>query len=156
VTVGTTNAASEEAFLDEMMKIVREVQWSFLATADGNQPRVRVVHPVWDGFTCYVATGPDSPKARQIRANAKTEMFYWSKAFQHLTITGPGRFSSDEAERKRAYDLFSTAPEGYDPKMFWPNGPDASFALLRIDPDRIEITGMMEAMQGTKPRVWRP
>jgi general stress protein 26 len=154
--MGTTNAASEQAFQDEMLGIVREAMWSFLATADGEQPRVRVVHPVWDGFTAYIGTGPKSAKAKQIESNQNTEMFYWTKdTFKHLTVTGPGYFVTEQAEKQRVWELFKTQPEGYDPGMIWQGGPDETFGVLRIDPDRIEITGMFEQMQGTKPRVWR-
>ena len=153
--MGTTSAASEQEFLAEMLRIVREVQWAFLATADGDQPRVRVIHPVWDGFVCYMGTGPQSPKARQVRANPKVELFYWSQKFEHLTVTGKARFVDDDAERQRLYDYFALAPEGYDTKQFWPNGPDETFGLLRLDAERIEISGLMEGMQGVKPRVWR-
>lgn len=155
--MGTTNAASEAAFQEEMMRIVRDVQWSFLATAQEDQPRVRVVHAVWEGFVCYVATDPTSPKAKQIADNPRTEMIYWAPApkFQHVTVTGVGSFVPDDTECKRVYDLFATAPEGYDPKMLWPNGPDATFAVLRIDSLRIEITGMLEQLVGIKRRLWK-
>ena len=47
-------------------------------------------------------------------------------------------------------------PLGYDPSLFWKGGKtDPSYALLRIDPTRIELTGLRRRIKWTAPLVWR-
>jgi hypothetical protein len=45
-------------------------------------------------------------------------------------------------------------PLGYDPALFWQTSTNPAFGLLRIDPTRVEVTGLASS---PKPRmVWRP
>ena len=62
-------------------------------------------------------------------------------------------FVDDVAEKKRIWEgkVFD-----YDLAQFWPGGYQApDFGLLLVTPSRIELTGMMDLMQGKKPLVWR-
>jgi hypothetical protein len=45
---------------------------------------------------------------------------------------------------------------GYDPAMFWPAGPASpEFGALKLEPWRIEVSSLMDMVQGKQPLVWR-
>ena len=145
-----TDAETWQKFHDAAQKAT----WAYLATASGDQPKVRVVHPAFEGERLWVATGRQSAKGRHIARNPKVELFYQAgPEFVHLTVTGTARFVDDPAEKKRVWEgkVFN-----YDLAQFWPGGHQApDFGLMLVTPSRIELTGMMEMMQGKKPLVWR-
>jgi general stress protein 26 len=128
--------------------------WAYLATASGEQPKVRVVHPAIEGERVWIATGRNTAKARHLAANPKVELFYQvGTDFVHLTITGVAKFVEDAAEKKRVWNdkIFD-----YDLSQFWPGGPESKeFGLLLIAPSRAELTSLPEMSQGKKPEVWR-
>ena len=67
----------------DLPRIARETmkaaKFPFLATVDGDQPRLRPVSPVrTDGFTVYVASLRRYGKTAEIAANAKVELGYLS------------------------------------------------------------------------------
>jgi general stress protein 26 len=132
----------------------QKATWAYLATAAANQPKVRVVHPAFEGERLWVATGRNSAKGKHIAKNPKVELFYQvGPEFVHLTVTGNARFIEDAAEKKRVWEgkVFD-----YDLAQFWPSGHQApDFGLLLVTPARIELTSMMEMMQGKKPLRWR-
>lgn len=131
----------------------QKATWAYLATSAGDQPKVRVVHPAFEGERLWIATGRTSPKGAHIAKNPKVELFYQvGSEFVHLTVTGRARFIDDAAEKKRVWEgkVFD-----YDLGQFWPGGHQApDFGLMLVTPSRIELTSMMELMQGKKPLVW--
>jgi general stress protein 26 len=126
--------------------------WAYLATAAGDQPKVRVVHPVWDERTVWFATGRQSAKARQLERNPKVELFWQVQMPElvHLTVTGRASFVDDPGEKRRLWSLFD-----YDLGQFWKDAADPGYGLVRVDPERVELTSLPGMMQGTPARVWR-
>jgi len=145
---------SDASFWEKVHAAAKKVTWAYLATATGDQPRVRVVHPAFEGKKLWVATGRTSSKARQIERNPKVEMFYQvGPDFVHLTVTGDARFVDDQAEKKRVWDV---KVFDYELAQFWPEGPGSKeFGLLLITPRRVELTSLPAMTQGQKPEVWR-
>ncbi len=145
---------SDSETLQNFHDVAKKATWAYLATAAGDQPKVRVVHPAFEGEKLWVATGRNSAKGKHIAKNPKVELFYQvGTDFVHLTVTGTARFIDDPAEKKRVWEgkVFD-----YDLAQFWPGGHQApDFGLMLVTPSRIELTGMMEMMQGKKPLVWR-
>jgi general stress protein 26 len=145
----------ESSFWNRVHAAAAKATWAYLATAVGDQPKVRVVHPAFEGERVWVATGRDSAKARQVGKNSNVEMFYQVGADTvHLTVTGKAVFVEDLSEKKRVWDakLFD-----YDLSQFWPDGAESKdFGLMLITPTRVELTSLPEMMTGKKPEVWRP
>lgn len=64
-------------------------RFPYLATMDGDQPRVRPVSPVkTDGFTVYVANLRVYRKTAEIAANPKVELCYLDDQHDQVRITG--------------------------------------------------------------------
>jgi hypothetical protein len=66
--------------------------------------------------------------------------------------------AEDQRDRSRIWELFADTepPLGYDPALFWPSKTDPAFALLHVEPTRIELTGLRHRSSGLAPLVWRP
>ncbi|HUY38164.1 MAG TPA: pyridoxamine 5'-phosphate oxidase family protein [Candidatus Binataceae bacterium] len=141
-------------FWSKAQAVGAKATWAYLATASGDQPKVRVVHPAIEGERVWVATGRHSAKARHLARNQKVELFYQvGTEFIHLTITGAAKFIEDVAEKKR---VWNSKVFDYDLGQFWPDGPESKeFGLMLITPARAELTSLPAMSQGKKPEVWR-
>jgi general stress protein 26 len=70
------------------LAVVRADRFPFLATVDGEQPRLRPVSPVkTDGFTVYVANLRAYHKTDEIEANPKVELGYMDQGHNQVRIT---------------------------------------------------------------------
>ena len=145
---------NDSTFWDKVHDAAAKATWAYLATADGNQPRVRVVHPAFERERVWIATGRASAKARHIAANPRVELFYQIGAeMVHLIVTGKARFVEDITEKKR---IWNGKVFDYDLAQFWPDGPESKdFGLLLITPERVELTSLSDMTSGQKPQVWR-
>jgi general stress protein 26 len=143
------------AFWEKVQKTASKATWAYLATVDGAQPKVRVVHPAFEGERPWVATGRNSPKARHIGKNPNVELFFQvGTEMIHLTVTGTAKFVEDAAEKKR---IWNGKVFDYDLGQFWPDGADSKeFGLLLVTPSRVELTSLQDMSTGVKPEVWRP
>jgi general stress protein 26 len=71
------------------LAVVRNDRFPYLASIDGDQPRVRPVSPVRsDGFTVYVANLRVYHKTVEIAANPKVELCYLDDHHDQVRITG--------------------------------------------------------------------
>ena len=69
--------------------VVEQDRFPYLATIDGDQPRVRPVSPVrTDGFTVYIANLKQYHKTVEIEANANVELCYLDGEHNQVRITG--------------------------------------------------------------------
>jgi general stress protein 26 len=144
----------EAGFWRKVHQIASKATWAYLATAKGNQPKVRVVHPAFEGDRLWIATGRTSPKAHHIEHNPKVELFYAvGPEMIHLTVTGRAKFVDEILEKKR---VWTSKVFDYDLAQFWPGGPEAAdFGLLFVEPTKVELTSLAEMTANKKPEVWR-
>ena len=69
--------------------VVQSDRFPYLASLDGEQPRVRPVSPVrTDGFTVYVANLRSYHKTQEIAANPRVELCYLDDEHDQVRITG--------------------------------------------------------------------
>ena len=142
--------ANRAEFFSEVDTVCRKAVWCAIATVAGNEPRVRLVHPTWEGETLWFATGTDSPKARQMRANTNVDIQYQTSPpeFIHVLVRGTAEVLTDEATRRHIWGVMD-----YDLAQFWPEGPTApAFAAVRIRPSRVELSYMFGSQN---KRVWK-
>ncbi len=144
-------ARDEDEFFRAVEAAARKAVWCALATVSGGAPRVRMVHPTFEGRMLWFATGSASAKVRQIRRNPHVDLQFQVAPpdFVHLCVRGRATLVDDPTEKKRVWDVID-----YDLGQFWPGGAtDPGYALVRIDPVRVELSELF----GTRNRrVFRP
>jgi len=110
---------------------------AYLATCDGDQPRVRIVSPVVeDDMSIWVTTRSTSRKVKQLGENPKICLAFVEppEGEKSVTVIGEAQIIPDLEKRRRVWKL---AP--FDLYEHFPNGPDSDdFCLLKIIPKRIE------------------
>ena len=116
------------------LKVIAEDRFPFLATMDGDQPRVRPVSPLRsDGFTIYVASLRDSHKTGEIEGNAKVEFCYMTPHHDQVRLTGIAHTVTDRAVK---LDLWNATPLL---RMYLASVDDPQFVLYRVEPKRVRF-----------------
>jgi len=145
------SGAEEADFFKAVDAASKKAIWCAIATVDARgAPRVRVVHPTWDGDVLWFATGADSPKARQIAADPRVDVQFLVAPpdFVHVMVRGRAEIVAHPGEKKRVWDVID-----YDLSQFWKGGPDdPSYAPVKIVPERVELSKMFGSVD---KRVWR-
>lgn len=141
-------------------RITERIVWCTVTTIDRKgRPRARILHPVWEGNTGWIATGRQTLKSKHLEKSPYVSCSYWDQ--QHEQVYAECRASWDDSKeaRHRLWDVLKNTPPpvGYDPAMFWPGGPDdPSFGALKLEPWRVEVWSLQEMATGKPSRVWRP
>jgi general stress protein 26 len=80
----------------QALAVLRAARVCFLATTDGDQPRLRPITPVkTDGFTVYVVNLQSHNKTREIANNPKVELCYLDEHHWQVRITGVAEVVND-------------------------------------------------------------
>ena len=148
--MGKVNDADRASFFEAVDEASKKAIWCAVATIEGDEPRVRMVHPSWDGEVLWFATGPESPKANQLRQNANVDIQYQvaPPGFTHIMIRGTAELITDQATKNHAWEAID-----YDLTEFGSTGPDdVNFLPVRITPTRVELSEMFGSVN---KRVWR-
>ncbi len=143
---------------DKFKSITQRIVWCTVTTVDRQgRPRSRILHPVWDGTTGWIATGRQSHKAKHLAANPFVSLTYWDPEHEQTIIDCKADWHDDQASKDHLWELLKTTPEpvGYDPKAFWPGADDASFGVLKLTPWRLEVWSLAAMAKGESPQVWR-
>jgi general stress protein 26 len=84
--------------VESALAVIRADRFPFLATIDGDQPRLRPVSPVkTDGFTVYVANLRAYHKTAEIAANPKVELGYMDQGHNQVRITALAEVITERA-----------------------------------------------------------
>lgn len=99
----------EPAMLLELaQEVIRSDRFPYLATIDGDQPRLRPVSPVrTEGFVIYVANLASYHKTVEIQANPKVELCYLDDKHDQVRITG---VAAVETDQRRLQEIWDTNP----------------------------------------------
>ncbi len=143
-------AAEHDAFFKEVGKASAAAVWAALATQSKSGPRVRMVHPTWEGDVLWIATGPETPKAKQMRNTPEVDV-QWQVAppnFVHIMCRGTAELIMDDDIRAHAWDVFD-----YEMTDFFAGGPtDPNYVAIKIKPSRVELSEMFGSQN---QRIWR-
>ena len=140
----------KDTFFRDVEAAAKKAIWCALATVADGEPRVRMVHPTWEGDILWIATGPQTPKARQIQGNGAVDIQFQVAPddFVHLLVRGNAEVLSDQATRDRIWEVMD-----YDLAQFWPDGPNSpEYCVIRVEPTRVELSEMFGTMN---KRVWK-
>ncbi len=89
---------SPAQIVEQALAVIRADRVCFLATADGDQPRLRPISPVkTDGFTVYVVNLLSHNKTREIGHNPRVELCYLDEHHRQVRITGIAEVADDPA-----------------------------------------------------------
>jgi general stress protein 26 len=146
----TVDSNQKEAFFNDVEAAAKKAVWCALATVEGNEPRVRMVHPTWEGDTLWIATGPQTPKAQQILENGAVDIQFQVAPddFVHLLVRGRATVLTDAASKARVWDVMD-----YDLTQFWPDGAGSDqYCVIKVEPSRVELSEMFGSVN---KRVWR-
>lgn len=145
---------------DKFKEITDRIVWCTFTTTDRQgRPRSRILHPIWEGTTGWIATGRQSHKAKHIEHNPYVSLTYWDPQHEQTIIECRADWADDQATKDRIWNLFKDTPEpvGYDPIAFWQGGPtDETYGVLKLTPWRLEVWGLAAMAQGEPAQVWRP
>ena len=87
------------------LAVVSADHFPHLATADGEQPRVRPVSPVrTEGFVVYVANLRAYHKTGEIAANPRVELCHMDDNHDQVRITGTAEVVTDRALLQEIWD----------------------------------------------------
>ena len=142
--------SERKAFFEDVDAAARKAVWAAVATVAGSRPKVRMVHPTWEGEILWFATSKASPKAIQLRANPAIDVQFQVAPpdFVHLMVSGTSEVLDDQASREHCWDVLD-----YDLAEFWPAGVnDPDYVAIRITPQRVELSEMFGSVN---KRIWR-
>src|SRR5437899_1301628 len=85
--------------------VIQADRFPYLASIDGDQPRLRPVSPVrTDGFVVYVANLRSYHKTAEIAANPKVELCYLDDHHDQVRITGIAEVVTERATLQEIWD----------------------------------------------------
>lgn len=97
-----TNPDEVRSLAESVLKLDR---FPYLASIDGDQPRVRPVSPVrTDGFTVYVANLRAYHKTREITENPNVELCYLDDEHNQVRVTGIAAIVDDREVLREIWD----------------------------------------------------
>lgn len=112
--------------------VIQADRFPYLATLDGDQPRLRPVSPVkTDGFTVYVANLRSYHKTAEIAANPKVELCYLDDHHDQVRITGIAEVVREPAV---VQDVWNSNPLL---RQYLGRIDNPEFILYRIRPARV-------------------
>lgn len=145
---------------EEFQRRIARTVWCTMATIDtAGRPRTRIIHPIWEGSTGFIATGRHSLKEKHLAGNPMTSFTYWDPVHEQVYIEARAEWLDDPADKQRIWNLYKNTPPplGYDPQMIWRGGvADPDLGILKLTPWRIELWSIAQLMQGKPPQVWKP
>ena len=149
--------ASFEDLREPFDERIQRIAWASVTTVDRRgRPRVRLLHPIWEGSTGWIATGRQSFKAKHLAQNPYVSISYWDPQHEQVYVEAHAAWDDDQATKQRVWDLYKDAPPplGYDPAMIWPSVEHESFGLLKLTPWRVEVSSLGTMSGQAPPLVW--
>ena len=119
----------------EIFAYFKQTQPIYLATNDGNKPRVRPVTLIWFEEKFWIATGSSDAKVKQLYSNNNMEFclpIKDDKNMGYIRGAGIAEIVEDLAERTKIADNIDFI------KHFWQDPSDPDFVLLHIYLHEIE------------------
>jgi general stress protein 26 len=105
MTKPTPEPVNPSELVDLALAVIAADRFPHLATADGDQPRLRPVSPVrTDRFTVYVANLRSYHKTAEIAANPRIELCYLDGKHDQVRITGLAEVVTDAVLLQEIWD----------------------------------------------------
>jgi general stress protein 26 len=126
--------ATPQELVQQALAVIRADRLPYLATVEGDQPRLRPITPVKiDGFTVYVPNLRSYGKTAEIESNPRVELCYLDGHHDQVRITGLAEIVDDPALKEEILTLNPHIRK----YMVEVNNPE--FILYRIVPTRVRF-----------------
>lgn len=120
---------------------LRDTQIFYIATVDGDQPRVRPFGVVIDlDGKLYFTTGNKKPVYRQLKVNPKCEISATNSKMEWIRLSGKAVFDSNLEAKKKAFELLPSladiygSPEGPELEVFYLEDAEVTFRSMDGSP----------------------
>ncbi len=153
-----SRVASFTEIESEFAATVSRVVWATVTTVDADgRPFSRILHPIWDGSTGWIATGRHTLKTKHLAGNPAVAVAYWDQAHDSVMAQCRADWCDDVPTKQHVWDLFKSTPPplGYDPALFFQGDATApDFGVLKLTPWRIDVWSLAALMRREKARIW--
>lgn len=142
---------------EEFIRRVHAMVWCNMATVDGKQrPRLRIVHPIWEGQRGWIGTHRTSYKQQHLLANPYVSLAYITDAMNPVYADCRAEWNEDLGEKERIWNLFLHAPPplGFDPAPTFGSFDHPDFGLLKLTPWRIALVSFPAPSHELGQRIW--
>ncbi len=119
---------------DVVRQMVLDAGMGYLATCEGDQPRVRAMMPILrDDGTLLAATFPNTQKVPQIKKNPKFEMCFVDRKLSHCRFEGKAAVSDEMALKEELWNKQMML------RQFFSGPQDPGFVLIVFTPTRVAM-----------------
>jgi general stress protein 26 len=141
----------------KFLAMAHQIVWCVAATSGpSGEPTSRVLHPVWEwdgeAFTGWIATSPESLKAKHLAARPQMSVTYWAANHDTCTAGCDVEWETSTEARQAGWNRFAnaSAPVGYDPSTVpgWTSPEAESFGVIRPTPKRMSLMEGSVMMRG--------
>ena len=141
----------------EFIQRVHTMVWCNAATVDHRQrPRSRILHPIWEGSTGWIATHRNSYKSKHLEHNPYISLAYITEVMKPVYVDCTALWVAELAEKERIWELFKNAPPplGFDPAPDFVSPEHENFGLLKLTPWRIALVTFPAESHEAGQRIW--
>jgi general stress protein 26 len=143
---------------DEFFRYVGDIVYATMATVDAKgRPRARILIAVWevvDGrLVGWLATFKTPVKTAHLAGNPHATFSYWDRRQNAAFADTVAAWVEDPKVKQRVWELYrrgSPPRGGYDPGQYWRGPADPNFAVLRLDPWRVQVVRGADL----RSRIW--
>lgn len=115
-------------------KVLSSTDVAFLATCDGDQPRVRPVNiALCDGMNLWIASYTNWGKVGQLERNPKVEVNVLVDSGAHVRIVGRGLIRDSADDRRRVFEAFPLM------QRYFSDPTDPDYTLIEVVADQVGV-----------------
>ncbi len=130
----STDHVEPSELVQQALAVIYADRLPYLATVEGDQPRLRPIAPVkTDGFTIYIANLRSYGKTAEIESNPRVEICYLDGHNDQVRITGLAEIVTDKAIKAEIWDSNPHI------RNYMVNVENSDFILYRVVPTRVRF-----------------
>ncbi|HKV38344.1 MAG TPA: hypothetical protein VJX67_03960 [Blastocatellia bacterium] len=117
----------------EFLERVHKMVWCNMATQDSRRRiRSRVMHPIWEGPTCWIGTRRHSLKAKHLAQSSYVSLAYIADVAKPIYADCTAEWADGVQEKEHVWELFRSAPAplGFDYGTVFGSPSDSEFGVL--------------------------
>ncbi len=120
---------------EEVIDLIKDAGFGFLATTDGKQPKVRPMMPhLTDDGNLLLAIIDKARTITQIKENPLVEMCFVDRKMCFCRISGYAKISDDLGKKEATWNNIPML------RQYFSGPEDAKFVLIEIDTKTVEAT----------------